>query len=87
MKNCKSKSLRISNANFYRTTPPLTEAMRKNSKLFIKLLNKVRVGNIDDDVEKLLKARFIHKSEVNNPTNALQMYAENEPVVEKMKLF
>ena len=31
------------------------------------MLHKVRVGNIDDDVEKLLKARFIHKSNENYP--------------------
>ena len=30
-----------------------------NYKLFIDLLNKVRVGNIDDDVENLLKAKLI----------------------------
>ena len=33
----------------------LTKAARQNNKLFIGLLNKVWVGNIDDDVEKLLK--------------------------------
>ena len=31
--------------------------------LFINLLNKVRVSNIDDDVENLLKARFIRESD------------------------
>ena len=34
----------------------LTEVVGQNDKLFIDLLNKVRVGNIDDDVENLLKA-------------------------------
>ena len=29
--------------------------------MFIKLLNKVRVNNIDDGVEKLLKVRLIHE--------------------------
>ena len=38
----------------------LTEVVRQNDKLFIDLLNKVRVDNIDDDVENLLKARFIY---------------------------
>ena len=36
----------------------LKEVVRQNGKLFIDLLDKVRVGNIDDDVENLLKARF-----------------------------
>ena len=40
----------------------LTEILWQNDKLFINLLNKVRVGSIDDDV---LKARFIHKSDDN----------------------
>ena len=29
----------------------LTEIVRQNDKIFIDFLNKVRVGNIDDDVE------------------------------------
>ena len=32
-------------------------------ELFISMLNKVRVCNIDDVVKKLLKARFIHESD------------------------
>ena len=36
--------------------------LRQNDKLFIYLLNKIRVGNTDVDVEKLLKARLIHES-------------------------
>ena len=39
----------------------LTKVVRQNNKLFIDLLNKAGVGNIDHDVEKLLKARFIHE--------------------------
>ena len=53
--------------------------MRQNDKLFIELLNKVQVGNIDDGVKKLLKARFIHESDENCPKDAL--YTENEPAV------
>ena len=37
----------------------LTKVVRQNDKLPIGLLNKVRVGNINDDVEKLLKAKFM----------------------------
>ena len=47
------------------------------------MLNKFRVGNIDDDDEKLLKARFIHESDENYPKDALHMYSENEPAMKK----
>ena len=41
----------------------LTKVTRQNDKLFIDLLHKVRVGNIDDDLEHLLKARLIRESD------------------------
>ena len=44
----------------------LTEVARQNDELFIDLLNKVRVGNIDNDVKKLLKARVIHVFDENS---------------------
>ena len=65
----------------------LTEVVRQNDKLFIDLLNKVRVGNIDDDVENLLKARFICESDENYPKDALHMYAENEPAMKRIEAF
>ena len=60
----------------------ITEVIRQNY-LFVDLLNTIRVGNIDDDVEKLLKARLIHKSDENFPKDPVQMYAENEPAMER----
>ena len=46
------------------------------------MLNKVRVGNVHDDVEQLLKARFVFDSDENYyPKDALHMYAENEPAI------
>ena len=42
----------------------------------------VPVGNIDDDVDKLFKARFIHKSDENHPKYALH-YAENESTMKR----
>ena len=49
----------------------LTEVVRQNDKLFIDLLNKARVGNINGDVKKLLKARFIRESDENYAKDAL----------------
>ena len=47
------------------------------------MLNKVRVGNIVDDVENLLKARFIFESNENYPKDALHVYAKNEPAMKR----
>ena len=63
--------------------PELTEVARQNDNLFIDLLNKVRVDNIDDDVENLLKGSFIRESDENYPKDTLHMDAENEPVMKR----
>ena len=59
------------------------KVVMQNDKLFIDLLNKARVGNIDDDVEKLLKARFIHEYGENYPKDAWHMIAENQPAMKR----
>ena len=61
----------------------LTEIVRQNDKLFIDLLNKSRVGSIDEDAENLLKARFIRESNQNYPKHAFHMYAEDEPAMKR----
>ena len=65
----------------------MTEFVRQNDKLFIELLSKVPVGNIDDDIEHLLKTTFICESDENYPKNALHMYAEIELGMKGIKLF
>ena len=60
----------------------LTEVAWKIDKLFIDLL-KVRAGNSNDDVENLLKARFICESDDNYPKHAFYMYSENEPAIKR----
>ena len=57
------------------------EVVRLNDKLFICLLNKVRVGNINDNVEKLLKEKLMHESDENYPRYSLHMYSENKSAV------
>ena len=54
----------------------LITIVRQNDKLFIDLLNKTRVGDINGDIENLIKARFIHDSDGNFPKDVLNMYAE-----------
>ena len=57
----------------------LTEAV--NNKRFIDLLNKVWVGNIDDDVIEVIEVKFVLESYENYPKDALHMHAENEHVL------
>ena len=60
----------------------LTEVMRqRDNTKFINLLNKIQVGNVDEDVQKQIKERFIEESDINYPENALHMFAENYPTV------
>ena len=47
------------------------------------MLNAVRVGNINAEVEKVLKARFIRASNDNYSNDALDMYAQNEPALKR----
>ena len=47
------------------------------------MLKKIRVGNIDDDVENLRKARFICESDENYPKDTLHMYEENLPAMKR----
>ena len=51
------------------------------------MLNKVRVGNIDDDVENLLKAKLINESDENYSKDTLHMYGENEAAMKNIYNF
>ena len=52
---------------------------QKDNVDFIHWLNKVLVGNIDNNVENIPKTRFISKNNPLYPTKALQIFAENRP--------
>ena len=59
-----------------------TEVMRpRRDAKFIDLLNKIRIRTIDENVQKQIRERFIEKSDINYPENALHMYAENYSTV------
>ena len=45
------------------------------------MLDEVRIGNMDDDVEKLLQPRFIYESDEDYWKVVLHIYAENEPAI------
>ena len=62
----------------------LTEIVRQNDKLFIDLRNNVRVGSTGDNVENLLRARFIRESNEIHPKDVLHMHAENEPTMNRI---
>ena len=52
----------------------LTEVIRQRGDTkFIDLLNKTRVGNVDEDVRKQIRERFIEESDTNNPECLLKI--------------
>ena len=56
----------------------LTEVMRQREDYqFINIFNKIREGQIDENVELILKSRFFNKS---YPENADHIFAEDKPV-------
>ena len=65
----------------------LTEVMRQQGDSdFISLLNKIRVGAVVNEVEKLLKSRFVAKNDLFCPKHAVHMFAENCPVIDYNEL-
>ena len=60
----------------------LTEVMRQKCDAeYINLLNKIRIGDIDADVQQKLKARFVNETADNYPQNVVDMFEENYPAV------
>ena len=57
----------------------LTEVMRQRGNHdFIKVLNQIKEGNIDEDVEHTLKAQFLETKLY--PEHIVHMFTENKPV-------
>ena len=58
----------------------LTEVMRqKGDNTLIDLLDNVRVGELTEADEEILKSRFIDQEDENYPQEALHIFCENEP--------
>ena len=56
----------------------LTEVMRqRGDTTLIDLLNKIRIGYIDDSVESVLKEKFIDQNNPNYPKNVLHIFEDN----------
>ena len=49
--------------------------MRQDDEMFINLLNKIRVGQIDQNAEHVIKSRFIDKDDTTYPCNILHIFA------------
>ena len=58
----------------------LTQVMRQTDKDFIEMLNKIRKGLVDESSEKMLRSRFVDRSNSNYPKYGLNVFAENAPV-------
>lgn len=58
---------------------------RGDSDLY-SLLNKIRKGEIDFNVEKALISRFVYKNNLSYPAHSVHMFAENNPVWEHNRI-
>ena len=54
--------------------------MRQDDKMFINLLNKIRVGQMDQNAEYVIKSRFMDKDNTSYPCNDFHTFAGNAPV-------
>ena len=54
--------------------------MRQDDEIFVNMLNNIRVSEIDQNVEDVIKLRFIDKNDPCYPGNILHIFAENAPI-------
>ena len=47
----------------------LDQVMRQDNEMFVNLLNKMRVGQIDQNTEHVIKSKFIDKDDTSYPGN------------------
>ena len=58
----------------------LTQIMCHKDKDFIEMLNKIRKGLVDESSEKMLRSRFVDRSNSNYLKYGLHVFTENAPV-------
>ena len=58
----------------------LDQLMHQDDEIFVNMLNKIRVGEIDWNLEDVFKLHFIDKKDRCYPGNILHIFAENGPV-------
>ena len=54
--------------------------MPQDDEIFVNVLNKKWVGEIDQNVEDVIKLRFNNKNDTFYPGNIFHIFAENSPV-------
>ena len=54
--------------------------MRQDDEMFLNLLNKRRVGQIEQTIEHAIKSRFTHKDDTSYPGNIFHIFAEHGSV-------
>ena len=54
--------------------------MLQDDEIFVNKLNNIRVDEIDQNVEDVIKLRFIDKNDPCYPGNILHIFAENAPI-------
>ena len=54
--------------------------MRQDDESFVNMLNKIRVGEIDQNIEEVIKLHFNDKNDPCYPGNILHIFAENARV-------
>ena len=55
----------------------LDQVMRQDDGMFVNMLNEIRVGETDQNVEDVIKLRSIDKNDPCYPGNILHILAEN----------
>ena len=58
----------------------LDEVMCQDDEMFVNMLNKIKVGQFDQNAEDVIKLCFIDKNGPCYPGNILHIFAENAPV-------